>query len=276
MNNYRGQSSNPVFDWFNRSAINKIIAANVVMFILQIILARTPFTYYLALRPYLLIKGFVWQAVTYMFLHGDLLHIGFNMFIIWMFGRQLEYIWGSSRFVKFYFICGLGGAVFSFIFSYHNPVIGASAAAYGLLLAYGVLFPHNQIFVWGLFPIRARTLVIVMIVIEFFLGVSGKDNIAHFAHLGGIAAGFLYLRTDHRAGGFMAKVKRFFDSLPIKIDFGDGDSSDSGGNDDQDLDDYSRDRVDSILDKISEKGYGSLTETERKILEKYSENEDKN
>ncbi|MFO7915522.1 MAG: rhomboid family intramembrane serine protease [Candidatus Krumholzibacteriales bacterium] len=275
MNYYRGQGSNPVFDWFNRNAVNKIIAANVIMFLLQIFLQRTPFTYYLALRPYLFIRGFVWQAVTYMFLHADLLHIGLNMFVIWMFGRQLEYVWGSNRFVKYYFVCGLGGAVFSFIFSYNNPVIGASAAAYGLLLAYAVLFPHNQIFLWGLFPVRARTLVIALIVIELFSGMTRSDNIAHFAHLGGIAAGLFYIRTDHRAGGFMARIRKFFNSIPIKIDFGDsgGDEPDSGGEEPLD---YSQGKVDSILDKISEKGYGSLSETERRILEKYSENEDKN
>ncbi|MBD3178602.1 MAG: rhomboid family intramembrane serine protease [Candidatus Latescibacteria bacterium] len=276
MNYYPGRSGNPVMDWFNRSAVNKIVAANVVIFIMQLFLQRTAFQYYLALRPYLLLRGFLWQAVTYMFLHGDIWHIGLNMFVIWMFGRQLEHVWGSSRFVKYYFVCGLGGAVFSFIFSYTNPVIGASAAAYGLLLAYAVLFPHNQIFLWGLFPVRARTLVIALIVIELFSGMTRNDNIAHFAHLGGIVAGLIYIRSDHRAGGFLSKIKKFFSSLPVKIDFSDSDS-DQGRKQEKEEEplDYSQGKVDSILDKISEKGYESLTETERRILEKYSENEDK-
>jgi membrane associated rhomboid family serine protease len=262
----RGYNSNPVGRFLGRNTVNKIIAANIIVFIFQIILAGTAFQYLLALRPRLVLRGFIWQLVTYMFLHGDIFHIAFNMLIIWMFGTQLERIWGSSRFLKYYFICGIGGALFSFIFSYNAAVIGASAAGYGILLAYAILFPYNQIYVMGVFPVRARTLVIILAAIEFISGLGRQDGIAHFAHLGGMAAGLIYMRTDHRMGRFWKRIKRLFDSIPLKIHF-DSDEGKKGNSDENE----GTAKIDSILDKISEKGYENLTETEKKILERYSD-----
>ncbi len=267
---YGGYDSNPVKRFLGRSVVNKIIAANVIVFILQIILMRTGFNYILALRPRLVLRGFVWQLVTYMFLHGDIIHIGFNMLIFWMFGSQLERIWGSERFLKYYFVCGIGGALFSFVFSFNASVIGASAAVYGVLLAYAILFPYNQIYIMGLFPVRARTLVIILAAFEFLSGLGRQDGIAHFAHLGGMATGLIYMRTDHRMGRFWRKVRGLFDALPFKISFEKDEKTGkkAGGEGES--------KIDSILDKISEKGYQNLTETEKRILEKYSdENEDK-
>lgn len=238
----------------------KLIAVNVAVFIVQLALIRTAFTDLLALHPRLVLtRGYVWQLVTYMFLHGDLFHIAINMFIIWMFGRTLEDIWGSRRFLRFYAACGLGGAVFSFVFAYNTAVIGASAAAYGILLAYGVLFPNQRLLLWFFLPIKARTLVIALVLVELVKGLSVSDGIAHFAHLGGMAAALLFLRGDYRlrrAGSF---VSRLFSRFPVKISF-DGDKR----RDDAE-------KVDSILDKIAEKGYENLTETERRILDRYSE-----
>jgi membrane associated rhomboid family serine protease len=175
-----------------------------------------------------------------MFLHGGFWHLLLNMFIIWMFGSQLEAVWGGARFLKYYIICGIGGAVFSFIFAYNTLVIGASGAGYGILLAYAVLFPYNQVYVSG---------------------ISGGDGIAHFAHLGGMAAGLLYMRTDHRAWRFWGRIKEIFKGVPIRIKM----------REDDDEGDVDVDKIDSILDKLSEKGYENLTETERRILENYSD-----
>ena len=152
-------------------------------------------------------KGYVWQIVTYMFLHGSLWHLILNMFIIWMFGTPLESVWGSNRFLNYYFVCGLGGALLSFLFSFNTTVIGASGAGYGILLAYAILFPYSEIYVWGLFPVRARTLVIFMVIIEFASGISGGDGIAHFAHLGGMAAGFIYLKGGRGVRRFFQKIR---------------------------------------------------------------------
>jgi membrane associated rhomboid family serine protease len=163
---YRRRSSNPVIDFLTGSVVNQIILINVIIYVIEMILARTSFIEMFGLTPRLVVtKGYVWQIVTYMFLHGGIWHIGLNMFIIWMFGTPLEGVWGSNRFLNYYLLCGLGGALLSFVFSFNTTIIGASGAGYGILLAYAVLFPYNEIYVWGLVPVRARTFVIFMIII---------------------------------------------------------------------------------------------------------------
>jgi len=251
---------------FRNSVVNKIVIANVIIFFLQIMLAKTNFQNFFALYPEDVIRrGYIWQIVTYMFLHGSLSHIFFNMIVIWMFGTTLEQVWGSRRFLKYYFICGIGGAAFSFIFSYHSPVIGASAAGYGILLAYAVLFPYNQIYVWGIIPVKARTLVIILGAASFFFGVAGGGIIAHFAHLGGMVAGLIYLKHDHRSSGLFNGISKLWDKFPFKISF-EKETPDADEQSDNDSG-----KIDSILDKISEKGYENLSETEKRILEKYSD-----
>lgn len=266
MTDYYGRPSNPFKGFWSSGVVSKIVIANIAVFILEILLNNTNFIYYLGLSPRLVVtRGFVWQLMTYMFLHGGFWHLAFNMFIIWMFGKQLEAVWGSERFLKYYIFCGIGGAAFSFIFAFNSLVIGASGAGYGILLAYAVLFPYNQIYIWGIFPVRARTLVIVLAAIEFLSGVSGRDGIAHFAHLGGMAAGLLYMRTDHRAWKFWDKLRKLFDGLPIRIKMDGNEESET----------YDEQKINSILDKISEKGYENLTETERRILDNYSKSQEK-
>jgi membrane associated rhomboid family serine protease len=199
MTSYRRYSSNPLVAFLTESIVNQIIIVNVVIFILELVLRDTAFINFFGLMPRLVVtKGFVWQLVTYMFLHGGFWHLLLNMFIIYMFGSTLEGVWGSQRFLRYFFICGLGGALGSFIFSYNATVIGASGAGYGILVAYAMLFPYNQIYVWGILPVRARTLVIFLVIIEFVSGFTGGDGVAHFAHLGGMAAGFIYVKSMYR------------------------------------------------------------------------------
>jgi membrane associated rhomboid family serine protease len=200
----RRYSPNFGLSFLTGSVVNQIILINVIIYVIEIFLARTAFIDFFGLTPrYVVSKGYVWQLITYMFLHGSPWHLLLNMFIIWMFGTPLESVWGSNRFLNYYIVCGLGGALLSFVFSFNTTIIGASGAGYGILLAYAILFPYSEIYVWGLFPVRARTLVIFMVIIEFASGLSGRSGIAHFAHLGGMAAGFLYLKGDR-------SVRRFF------------------------------------------------------------------
>jgi membrane associated rhomboid family serine protease len=204
----RRRSSNPVIDFLTGSVVNQIIVINVIIYVMEMILAQTAFIDLFGLTPRLVVtKGYIWQIVTYMFLHGSIWHLILNMFIIWMFGTPLEGVWGSNRFLNYYFVCGLGGALLSFLFSFNTTVIGASGAGYGILLAYAILFPYNEIYVCGLLPVRARTLVIFMTIIELASGFSSGDGIAHFAHLGGMAAGFLYLRGGERLRRYFRKIR---------------------------------------------------------------------
>jgi membrane associated rhomboid family serine protease len=159
--------------------------------------------YILGFTPELLWKwGAVWQPLTYQFLHGSPLHLAFNMLALWIFGSQLERLWGGRVFLRYYLISGVGGAVLYLLVGFlpsqplDIPMVGASGAIFGLLLAYGLLFPNRTIHL--LFPpiaLRARVLVTIFGVLALLSAVTpGRSGVAHFAHLGGLAAGYLQLR----------------------------------------------------------------------------------
>lgn len=161
------------------------------------------------------------QLVTYMFMHANFEHIFFNMFAVWMFGRTLESVWGAKRFLVYYIVCGIGAGLmqelvqymeYVFVWSQYSSVstgmgvvpmatflsqlntVGASGAVYGILLAFGMLFPNSEIFVFPIpMPIKAKFFVIGYAVIELFLGITGGDGVAHFAHLGGMLVGFILI-----------------------------------------------------------------------------------
>jgi membrane associated rhomboid family serine protease len=140
-----------------------------------------------------------WQLVTYAFLHANLEHIFFNMLALLMFGAPLEYTWGTKRFLQFYFVCVFGAGLtylaWAALMGIASPVIGASGGVFGLLLAYGMLYPKQRVMLlFPPIPMTARTLVIGYGAIELLLGVMGTGNIAHFAHLGGMLFGWLMIR----------------------------------------------------------------------------------
>lgn len=141
-------------------------------------------------------KYFVWQLGTYIFLHGDLFHLLFNLFALWMFGCELERYWGSKIFLKYFFVTGIGAALCT-VFITPNlsiPTIGMSGAIYGLLLAYGWFFPNRLIYIYLLFPIKAKYFVMIFGAIELYASLVGTGGgIAHITHLGGMVFGIAYL-----------------------------------------------------------------------------------
>ena len=148
-----------------------------------------------------------WQFITYMFLHGGFSHLFFNMFALWMFGRQLEYELGSRRFMTYYLICGIGAALIQMGVAWLTGntaivLIGASGAVMGLLLAFGVMHPNNEIYVFPLpFPIKAKWFVAGYAVIELLQGTAGfNTGIAHFAHVGGMLWGLWLLLYWRKRG----------------------------------------------------------------------------
>lgn len=238
------------------SMVTKILLANVVVYILQNVIP-VQFTRLFALSPRMVVEQFYfWQPVSYMFLHNDLWHLVFNMFIVWMFGSALETVWGSRRFLNYYIICGLGGAAFSIVFTYDHLILGASAAGFGLLLAYAMLFPDNYIYIWFLFPVKAKHLVLFFAVLQLIQGATGPSGIAYFAHLGGMAAGLLFFRRELYALRFLSRSRRTWRSYADKKH--------------SEHESQERQKVDSILDKIASKGYEDLSTTEKRILENYS------
>src|SRR5438876_2433286 len=185
--------------------LKAIIGANVVMFLVQFFLPIT--TAVLGLRPDYIVRNFwVWQLATYMFLHGGIFHILFNMLALWMFGTELERIWGTRYFLKFYFVTGIGAGILTVLFSllpfdfaqsvHRSNVIGASGAIYGLLLAYALYFPDRPIYMYFVFPIPAKIFVAIMGAIAFFSSFSGASGgVANATHLGGLLVAYLYLKT---------------------------------------------------------------------------------
>jgi len=185
------------------TALKALIGANVVMFVLttfvQSLIPR------LGLVPaYVLHQFWIWQLVTYMFLHGGIFHILFNMLALWMFGAELERIWGTRYFLKFYFVTGIGAGLLTVLFSLlpfdfaqqlqRSIVIGASGAIYGLLLAYALYFPDRPIYMYFLFPIPAKIFVAIMGGIAFLSSLSDAGGVANATHLGGLLVAYLFLK----------------------------------------------------------------------------------
>jgi membrane associated rhomboid family serine protease len=185
-------------------AMQAIIGANVLLFLAQNL--NSGVTDLLGLRPSSVVHLWVWQVGTYMFLHGGVFHLLFNMLALWMFGTELERIWGTRYFLKFYFVTGIGAGILTVVFSllpfsasqqlYDSNVIGASGAIYGLLLAYGLYFPDRPIYMYFVFPIPAKIFVMIMGALAFYASVFGSNGgVANATHLGGLLIAYLYLKS---------------------------------------------------------------------------------
>lgn len=186
--------------------VKSLVIATSAIFLLtylpsQFFGVQAPFVLF-GLSPYEVTHhGFIWQLGTYLFLHAGWFHIIFNLFALWMFGYDLERAWGSQRFLFYFFLTGIGAGLFDVLLqpSSHSLTIGNSGAVYGILLAYGVLFPDRPIFLWFVVPIKAKWFVVIMGAIEFWASLTQPGSgVSHIAHLGGMLFGYLYLRT---AGG---------------------------------------------------------------------------
>lgn len=197
------------------SAIKALIWANVALFVLTTFVPSV--TLILGLSPIAVFEQYwLWQPVTYMFLHDGLFHILFNMLALWMFGTELERQWGTRYFLKYYFVTGLGAAGATLLISllpfsmtapmYYAVTIGASGAIYGLLLAYAVYYPNRQIYMYFLFPIPVKYFVLIIGGIAFLSSISDtRGGIAHVAHLGGLVVGYVYLKGG--GGRFVAEAR---------------------------------------------------------------------
>jgi membrane associated rhomboid family serine protease len=156
----------------------------------------------LALAPVAVVFHFaIWQLVTYLFLHGGVWHLVFNMLTLWMFGSPLERDWGTRRFLKYYFICGIGAGLCDVLLNavlghWNTRTIGASGAIYGLLLAFGVCYPEQTVLMNFLFPIKAKYMVMIYAAIELWMSIGVNSGVSNIAHLGGMAVGYVYLKSS--------------------------------------------------------------------------------
>jgi membrane associated rhomboid family serine protease len=240
-----------------RGAIKWILIISGLMLLAQQF-AGSFLLYYLGLTPVLVLHRYwVWQVVTYMFLHGGFFHWFFNMFILWMFGRELEVRWGTLTFLKYFFVTGIGAAACVLLLSPRSivPTMGASGAVFGVLVAFAMVFPEAVIYLYFLIPVKAWQAALLFAVIELFAGLEGGGaGIARFAHLGGMLTGYIYIRYGWE---WKISFKRFFPIRRRPVEF-------------HELSDDLAKEVDSILDKILKKGVNSLSKREKEIMERYS------
>lgn len=258
----------PLFSRQWGGAIKWLIIANVSVYLVQVFAGRN-FLYTFGLVPYQITRNLrLWQIFTHMFLHGGLFHLLINLFVLWMFGKPIEREWGTSSFLKYYFTCGLGAGFFIFITSLNSriPVVGASGAIYGILVAFAMLYPDSIIYLYFLFPIKAKHFVILIGAVALLAGISrGRSNIAHFGHLGGLLVGYVYLKFPLWRHRFHpAKIFASLRLPKLNLKRRKKYKSEFYG---------IEKRVNQILDKILLHGVDSLTTEERKIMDEYSRRE---
>jgi membrane associated rhomboid family serine protease len=197
------------------AAVKALLWANIGMFVLSWL--APDIVMFLGLQPSAVILRLrIWQPITYMFLHAGVAHILFNMLALWMFGVDLERMWGRDFFLKYYFIAGVGAAATTMLLAlapgelgatmWSSVTIGASGAIYGLLVAYALYFPNRPIYIYFVFPIPAKIFVLIMGAIAFMSSIGGdQGGVANSAHLGGLVVGYIYLKT--RGGHPLAEVR---------------------------------------------------------------------
>jgi rhomboid family protein len=241
-------------------SVKTILIINVAVFLASIFARWFPWGIF-ELRPALIVnKLMIWQAVTYMFVHYDHWHLAINMLMLWFFGPAIESVWGPKKFMFYYILCGVGGALGAFIFSFNSSTIGASGAIFGLLVAYAVMFPETVVLVLFFFPMKIKYAVIFFAGINLLGAVSSSSSgISHVAHLGGALFGYIYLKNEWLK--FWLKRFSLFSSKPTKPK---KHKTQEKGKDQEDKE------VDGILDKISKTGMSSLTRQERRILDERS------
>ena len=271
----RGYGASVLTPW-----VRRILIANAGIFLLMWVTRSGGFfVEWFAFRPSLILTR-PWGAITYMFLHAGFWHVFINMLMLFFFGLPLERRWGSREFIKYYLLCGLGGVALSFLFQ-SSSIIGASAAVYGLMAAFAMTWPDAPIYIWGIFPVKAKWLAAFLFVVSTLSAFGGGgDGIAHFAHLGGLVTGVIYLRTygrtpswlgvrgpagSSRAGGGFGSGAR-----PGKRRGSGASSTRPPGRWPSAGEEALLDEVDAILDKISRSGMKSLTPRELELLNEVS------
>ncbi|RPI01057.1 MAG: rhomboid family intramembrane serine protease [Ignavibacteriae bacterium] len=229
-------------------------------------------------------EGFYpWQLITYQFMHADFWHLFFNMvFGLWMFGMEVEHVWGAKKFLIYYLSCGVVAGLSQLILSpifepALGPTIGASGAIYGVMIAFAAMFPDRYIFLYFLIPIKVKYFVMILIVFGV-MSVGGQGNVANLAHLGGAVGGYLYILYDrHRLnrgrnqGAFQSwtspgKWSRPASSGGDVVEAKVFDINEAKSFEPKEPPVDAQKRIDEILDKISRSGYQSLSEEEKKLL----------
>jgi membrane associated rhomboid family serine protease len=237
-----------------------IIVLNVAVFALQRFFLDK-YVDVLGLVPaFFLGRAYLWQIVTYMFLHASVLHIFFNMLFLWMMGSELERHWGSREFLKYYLVTGCGAGLVNVLVQPHStvPTIGASGAIFGIIIAFAMAFPDRELMLYFFIRIKAKHFAILVGVLELIALFLLRDSgIARFAHLGGLAVGYVYLKYDRLVYPLKRRAMRAQAGMAERARRREGEKQAEA-----------RGEVDRILDKITREGIGALTDSERDFLQK--------
>ena len=245
-------------------AIKILVSVNFGIFLLQTV-ARTEGLFFplFGLVPKLVWSEFmIWQPFTYLFFHGGIWHLLINMFVLWMFGSELERLWGKEHFLKFYFVTGVGAGLVTMIFGLNSmtPIVGASGAVYGVLLAYGLTYPNRTVYLYGIIPIKSLWFVIGIGVIAFMSSFDNVSQISHLTHLSGMMIGYLMLKRPVRFNDLWFTIRKR--TLEYKIKHEEKKVTQHQAIERE---------IDRILDKINREGFDSLTEEEHDRLYKGSQ-----
>lgn len=279
-------------------AVQWLLAANVLVYFLQLTIVpdaammRTLGFSYAGLteRP--------WTIVTYMFVHGGFWHLALNMYGLWLFGTRVEHAWSSAAFTRFYLLCGLGAWLAELVFFRDGLLLGASGAVFGVMVAYAMRWPDDELLLYFVIPIRIKWAVVLFAGLSLAMGIgSAGGGVAHFAHLGGMATAYIYLRWMQGAPsldalrGRMSQAPDIADDEPPPRAIPRPRPRERERMPESDevvarsnaltarrparaalgpRPEYTAEQLDAVLDKISSEGLGSLTSDERKMLEEAS------
>jgi len=246
-------------------AIKILVSINFSIYVLQSISGKEDVFFRLfGLVPSTFISDLMlWQPFTYMFLHAPfyssvgISHILLNMLGLWVFGRELEQAWGKTHFLKYYFITGVGSGLITYLFQMgsDNPVIGASGAVYGVLLAYGVSYPNRMLYIWGIIPVKSMWLVIIMGSIAFFGVLGNADGISHVTHISGMVIGYFLLKKRWRWKDVLFAIRK----KTIEFQVQRHEEKDIKVN-------MLQKDIDMILEKIQKLGFNELSHEEKSKL----------
>ncbi|MFL3051402.1 MAG: rhomboid family intramembrane serine protease [Candidatus Neomarinimicrobiota bacterium] len=241
-------------------AIKLLVSINFLVFLLQTISGqeRILFQLFGMVPKNTWSQLMIWQPFTYLFFHGGIWHVLINMFVLWMFGSELETVWGKKEFLKYYFITGIGSGLVTIFFSLNSliPVVGASGAVYGILLAYGLTFPNRYVYLYFLIPVKVKFFVIVIGGIAFFSSIgAGSSGVSHLTHLSGMLIGLGYLKSNYKLDMVKNILVKQKDEIRHRI-------IKNKRRRDEDL----RFEVDQLLDRINEVGYDGLSDKQKKFL----------
>ena len=245
------------------NAIKILISVNFGIFVLQSLSQSEALFFPLfGLVPKLVwSERMIWQPFTYLFLHGGIWHVLINMFVLWMFGSELERLWGRHEFLKFYFITGIGSGLVTMLFDLQSmtPIVGASGAVYGVLLAYGLTYPNRTVYLYGIIPIKSIWFVLGIGFIAFMSSFNNMSQISHMTHLSGMLIGYFMLKKSFHWSGLWFQIRK--KTLEYRIQKEEKRMSRQFQ--------VERD-INRILDKINQEGFDSLTDEEQERLYKGS------